>query len=106
MKVFKVNTETLMWLGICPIDDKDNWWKQMTRYTVGFFVFIFSSMFFIGSLGYIYKFISSDLVNALYAVFQASLILFLLIAFISMFLNRDKVDLLIKNFQRICDESK
>lgn len=98
MKVLKISTEVFMWLGIFPIDDKNNWRKQAMRYAIGFINVFFMSMAVLSSLAYIKQFFSSDLVAALYAVH-------IVVSSICI-INREKFSLIARNFQKIYDQSK
>lgn len=106
MKVLKINKELFMWLGICPIDDKSNWRKQAMHYAIGFSVFFLMLMVFLASLAYVKQFFMSDLVGTLYAVHLAAASFCIIASFTALFLYRKKTALIIRNFQKICDQSK
>lgn len=109
MKVLKINEELFMWLGICPIDDKSNWRKQAMHYAIGFSVFFLMLMVFLASLAYVKyvkQFFMSDLVGTLYAVHLAAASFCIIASFTALFLYREKTALIIRNLQKICDQSK
>lgn len=106
MKVLKISTEVFMWLGIFPIDDKNNWRKQAMRYAIGFINVFFMSMAVLSSLAYIKQFFSSDLVATLYAVHIVVASICIIASFVALYLNREKFSLIARNFQKIYDQSK
>lgn len=106
MKVLQINQRVFTWLGIRPIDDQTNHYKQFLNNFFGWFAVLILGLTIVSSLVSSSNYGTTDLNNALYAAFPGVATIRLFVSLISMIMFRDKITLLFENLQTFHDQSK
>lgn len=104
MKVLKISQDSFKWLGVIPIDEK-NQRKKIFHYLFGIITCTFIILGLIGSLWYVITYARSNLANALYAGFQAVGFSCSMNSLNSIFLHHKIFHSIFKNLQMIYEQS-
>lgn len=106
MKPLETNKKVLTWLSICPLDKNANWNQKLVRIAFSF-VFIGNQVVaFAGSLTFFLKYVSVDLEQCLYALFQLAAEVSVMYMLTIAFVQRYKITALFDNLSKIYDASK
>lgn len=70
MKPLETNQTVLSWIGVLPPDESTSEWKKQASVVFPYLVFVTSLLSFGGSAMFLIRFITVDLEEGLYAVFQ------------------------------------
>lgn len=71
MHALEENKNVLTWFGICPIDKRSPKLAKAYRFFVVAAFYFIQATIFLSSIVYFMKYVSNDLVGALYAFFQS-----------------------------------
>lgn len=101
-----MNQRVLTWLCVFPLDEVATMKENMTciAFSIGVILTIFSGM--TGSIVFFLKFVSTDLEESLYALFQIAALISTINAIVVVILLRHRIPGMFKNLTGIYEECK
>lgn len=100
------NKRVLVWLNLCSPDDETVEWKRIGFAFVGFIVLISTLSDMLASVAFMLKYISINLEESLYALFQIFGFGSITYAIIVTFFQRHKIREIFQGLSEIYNESK
>lgn len=96
----------LTWISVCPVAKNTSIWKRILFKLFPLVIFITDLAGLIASVVFFYRFISTNLEECLYAVFQIAGLLGMANSIIVTFIRRHKIPLIFKSLADIYKYSK
>lgn len=102
----KTNRRVLTWLCMCPANEATEKWKKIAYTSLSITAVLLIVCAFLASVAYFGKFASTDLEEALYALFQIIGAVSLLFAIKIAYFSRNKIDAIFENLTKIYRKSE
>lgn len=102
----KTNRRVLTWLCMCPANEATEKWKKIAYTSLSITAVLLIVCAFFASVAYFGKFASTDLEEALYALFQIIGAVSLLFAITIAYFSRNKIDAIFENLTKIYRKSE
>lgn len=96
----------LTWIFINPSDETTTKNRKIMYAAIGSVVFVFQIIGFAASLAYSMKFMSVDLEESVYCIFQIIALLTGAFSFLFSCISRRKIKVIFENLSDICNKSK
>lgn len=106
MKALELNRHIFAWLCICPVTDTTNRIMVCYRAKLSGCMILIECVAGVVSALFIYKNVSIDLVNCLYATFQVAALFGVIYMWVIAFVLRNKIIEIFSELQQIHDTSK
>lgn len=106
MEAFRINQQIFIFFGICPRPKDESFAIRLIR-IVGRIIYttILAGFGLFGSGGFVLKYISTNLEEALYALFPTVATTGFLYMYFTAYLQRNKIVNMIKDFRQVYDSS-
>lgn len=106
MKPLEFQQQIFTWIYLCSPDEVTSVWKKIIYFILFVIVFLGNFTSGAGALAFIIKYVSVDLENSLYAVFQLCAVGSVSYIFIAAFFLRYRINDIFKQLTEIYDTSK
>lgn len=101
MKAFELNQLVFTRIGLCGAPTEVSWYLKCFRRLIGFSAWLFFGVSITSSLVYIKKVVRTDLVNALFASFQATAGFSVFCSMFDAFYHRHNIERVFSKFRQI-----
>lgn len=106
MKALQMNRNVLTWIGMCSADESTKKWQKISFKLIGFTFFMLMVISMIISGAFLIKFISIDMEESLFAVFQMVIAGGTWYMIIFAYLLRKQISATVDGLQKIYDTCK